>query len=167
MAVTYDKIATTTLASTASSVTFSSIPATYTDLVLIANPRTSNASTNDYLYVKYNSDGTYSNYSRTELYGNGSNALSGRASNPLIIETTGASSTAGVFVPNMLNIQNYSNTTTYKTTLFRYSKADEVVLGGISLWRNTAAISQIDLIPFAGANISIGSTFTLYGIKAA
>ena len=167
MAVTYNKIATTTLTSTASSVTFSSIPATYTDLILIANPRTSNASTNDYLYVKYNSDGTYANYVRVELYGNGSNALSGKSSNPLIIETTGSTSTAGVFVSNIVNIQNYSNTTTYKTTLFRYSKADEVVLGGVSLWKNTAAISQIDLIPYAGANISVGSTFTLYGIKAA
>ena len=79
MTATYEKIATTPLGSAAATVTFSSIPATYTDLVLICNP-ISTATSGAYMNMTYNSD-TASNYSYTWMRGNGSTAASGRGSN--------------------------------------------------------------------------------------
>jgi len=77
MPSTYTPIATTTLGSAASSVTFSSISGAYTDLVLVG---AGTLASNLYLNVKFNND-TGSNYSRTELYGDGSSAASYRESN--------------------------------------------------------------------------------------
>ena len=160
MASTYEKIATTTLGSASATVTFSSIPATYTDLVLIGNGSTS---TGQSLGVRFNSD-TGSNYSNTNLYGSGSSATSGRDSSvneayPLNWYTTFDGTL-------LLNVQNYSNTTTYKTTLARGGNAGNYVWNSVLLWRSTAAINAIT-ISATGANLSTGSTFTLYGILKA
>ena len=77
MTATYEKIATTTLGSNQASVTFSSIPATYTDIVVIATGKTSTETT---LYFRFNGD-SGSNYSSTDIYGDGSAAGSFRFSN--------------------------------------------------------------------------------------
>ena len=66
----------------------------------------------------------------------------------------------------IINIQNYSNTTTYKTALVRYNNGGVIVEGIVNLWRNTAAITQIDF-GNSSANYLAGSTFTLYGILKA
>jgi hypothetical protein len=62
---------------------------------------------------------------------------------------------------------NYSNTTTNKTILSRINNAENSTVARVTLWRNTAAISTIFLTEGNGANFIAGSTFTLYGIKAA
>jgi hypothetical protein len=169
MASTYEPIATTTLGSAASSVTFSSISSSYTDLVLIISGRSTRASTDDSLYIQFNSD-TATNYSYTELAGNGTAASSGRASSQTQIRPStnmdAASQAAGTFTPVIISMNNYSNTTTYKTTLSRSNMAAKEVSAVVGLWRSTAAISTI-LIKCAVGNLDTGSTFTLYGIKAA
>ena len=161
---TYTPIATTTLSSSQSSVTFSSISGSYTDLVLICSILNSTADT---LYVQYNSD-TGTNYSCTYIEGNGSSALSARQSNVvkglLGLTQVGMSSTnPAVFVTS---IQNYSNSTTYKTAITRANLASAEVEMNVHLWRSTSAINTIKILPSAG-NMNSGSTFTLYGIKAA
>lgn len=155
---TYIPIATYTTSGSQTSYTFSSIPSTYTDLVLIANGKVVN--NGDFLYVQFNGD-TGSNYSRTQVQGTGSAAQSGRGSN----ETSGY---IGVWYSVnstiRVNFQNYSNTTTYKTYLSRSDAADQNTSAWVGLWRNTAAINSIKILSSA---ITDGTTFTLYGIAAA
>ena len=169
MAITYEPISTQTLGSAAASVTFSSISGSYTDLVLIVSGRSARAASDDSLYMRFNSD-TGSNYSFTDLNGNGTTASSGRASNQTYLRPAAnidaASQPAGSFSPVIISISNYSNTTTYKTMLSRNNMAARETGAVVGLWRSTAAISTI-LVYAASANLTAGSTFTLYGIKSA
>ena len=160
---TYTLINSTTLTTTAASVTFSSIPGTYTDLVLIAN---TGDTTNAGIYMQFNGD-TTTNYSYTRLTGNGSTATSQRSSNTAKTLVMGASIAIPASVSGMfeLNIMNYSNTTTYKTTIGTESIASGGFVAKAFLWRSTAAISSI-LLADDGGNLLAGSTFTLYGIEA-
>lgn len=162
MPVTYDKIATNTLGTTANTVTFSSIPATYTDLVLVINAQCQTSSGQG-LYLQYNSD-TATNYSSTVMYGNGTSAISSRTSSQAKagignIDTSNYGTT-------IVNIQNYSNATTYKTGISRSNAPANYVLSYVSLWRSTAAINALTIL-LDTAPFNSGSTFTLYGIKAA
>ena len=161
---TMTPIATNTLASAVNSVTFSSIPNTYTDLILII---TYQSSVNCVANLRFNNDSA-TNYSTTLLNGNGTTAASSRGSNETSIGTvwTGASFN-GKLGQVTAQIQNYSNTTTYKTALNRASSGGGEATATVGLWRSTAAINQIDIIGTTSANFAIGSTFTLYGIKAA
>jgi hypothetical protein len=160
MPVTYEPIATQTLGSAASSVTFSSIPSTYTDLIVVFNGASSGGF--ESVTVRINGD-TGSNYSRTLLIGTGTVATSSRASNEssLII---GAMSTTNS--NNLWHFMNYSNTTTNKTALTRVNVSSDTVRANVGLWRNTNAITQLEFSAATSTFIA-GSTFTLYGIKAA
>jgi hypothetical protein len=66
----------------------------------------------------------------------------------------------------IVNIINYSNTTTYKTLLGRGNTSASRIQATVGLWRSTSAINRIDL-NIQGDNFAVGSTFTLYGIAAA
>jgi len=163
MTATYEKIATNTLGSSAASVTFSSISGAYTDLVLVMNVR--NTDSNRYGLLRFNSD-TGSNYSVTVLAGTSAGAVSYRASNQtkLFIHYTDPLPTAAsTFAGFIVNFQNYSNTTTYKTILDRVSNSATATEALVGLWRNTSAISNIEIFCDGGSYTS-GSTFTLYGI---
>lgn len=157
---TYEAIATQTLGSATASVTFSSIPGTYTDLVLIVNASLASGAAS--LLMRYNSD-SGTNYSGTRLIGNGSAASSERT-------TSSNQNDIGYFNTSMCNsitsIQNYSNSTTYKTCLVR-ANTSEYVFGQVQMWRNTAAVTSISITNSSAVNFNTGSTFTLYGIKAA
>jgi hypothetical protein len=158
MALTYTPIATQTLGSAAASVTFSSISGSYTDLVLVFNGALSVGSG---LYFQVNAATT--NFSDTFLIGYGTSASSGRdsnASSSFFSDIGTTNSTA------ILNFQNYSNTTTYKTVLSRGSAAGNGVSASVGLWRSTSAITEIKILAPSG-NITTGSTFSLYGILAA
>jgi hypothetical protein len=156
---TYEAIATTTLGSSSSSVTFSSISGAYTDLVLVI---AGTMSSGDATSVQVNSD-TGSNYSSTRLYGDGTTATSDRL-------TSQTKSALGLMMPAQsvftVHFMNYANTTTYKTFLGRSSAASGFVEAAVGLWRNTAAITSITATT-AGQTYQTGSTFSLYGIKAA
>jgi hypothetical protein len=160
---TYTPIATTTLGSTNSTVTFSSISGSYTDLVLIGNPIVS-ASLDYKWYV--NGDNSSGLYSQTRIVANGSSATSGRTTgaNVLYLDLTApASGTVQTFI---MNFQNYANTTTFKTVLVRYNEAGSETAARVNLWRNTNAITSIT-ISTDSSTFAVGSTFTLYGISAA
>ena len=159
MTATYDCIATTTLSTTASSVDFTSISGSYTDLIIVADALLSSGDNS--VGVQFNSD-TGNNYSFTYLFGNGSTTSSGRgtsAGNGDIMYISGTRST------NIVHIQNYSNTTTYKTWISRFSPSNLYAGAYVGLWRSTNAITSISLIPDSSTFAS-GSTFTLYGIKS-
>ena len=162
---TYEPIATTTLGSNAASYTFSSISQAYTDLVLICNSGQVTADNSYNLRVgASNTIDTGTNYSDTALNGNGSSANSyGNTSANRILP---AGSNSSSILDNLIfHIQNYSNTTTYKTVLSRANVPGFRVVATASLWRNTAAINTIQI--YGGADLLAGSTFTLYGIAAA
>lgn len=157
---TYTPIATTTLGSAQASYTFSSISGSYTDLVLVCSMAL-NAASNP--TIQFNSD-TASNYSDTWVGGSGSVAASGRQT------SVSAGLVAGIgtgYSPVIINIMNYSNTTTYKTYLSRGSATDQSgqnVSAWAGLWRSTAAINSITILPGGASTISAGSTFTIYGV---
>jgi len=114
--------------------------------------------------MRFNGD-TGNNYSTTYLYGTGSSAVSGRVANDSWIVAMGRINTTGG--ASVINIQNYSNTTTYKTALGRGSGAATLVIAGVGVWRSTTAINSITLSPESGQSFSTGAVLTLYGIKAA
>jgi hypothetical protein len=159
MPATYESIATTTLGTAAASVTFSSIPATFTDLVLVINGTTNS---NSDISFNFNGD-TGSNYSRTFLYGSGSSAISGGESNQVVLRLDFKTTTQGTAITQF---NNYSNTTTNKTIIGRYGDSNLGTIGIVGLWRDTAAINSISM-NCTPNTFSSGSTFTLYGIKAA
>ena len=157
MASTYEPIATTTLGSSSSSVTFSSISGSYTDLVIVfSGTSTGLAGIN----IQFNGD-TGSNYSRTIINGDGSTASSSR-------ETSQAASTLGLSSTTQsdstFHVFNYANTTTYKTVVARANVTASLVRAGVGTWRSTAAITSVTL---SFPTFNTGSTFSLYGIKAA
>jgi hypothetical protein len=162
MASTYEKIATTTVSgSSTSTITLNSISGSFTDLVLISNWSNSSSSTDT--VIRFNND-SGGNYSSTTLIGTGSSASSVRYSNTsgvYISYNTGTADRYGI-----TQIQNYSNTTTYKTFLNRGNSASVDVQAVVGLWRSTSAITRIDLVNNAGV-FNAGSTFTLYGILKA
>ncbi len=159
---TYEAIATQTLGSAAASVTFSSIPSTYTDLVLVVAAASTSAGTYSVTF-RFNSDSA-SNYSDTRIIGNGSAASSNRDSSQAEMYPVNITNTIGTVIHQ---IMNYSNATTYKTMLSRGISADYQVWANVGLWRKTPEAINTILLSVAGNTFATGSTFSLYGIKAA
>jgi hypothetical protein len=160
---TYEAIRTETLASAQASVTFSSIPSTYTDLVIVFAGTA--VTGNNYMGLQFNGD-TGNNYSSTLLRGNGTAAQSARLSNQPQADTAYGSPVNTDQNNIIVQIQNYSNTTTYKTMLSRSNSASVETSATVALWRNTAAITSI-VLKLTSNNFASGSTFSLYGIKSA
>jgi hypothetical protein len=159
---TYVAIAEQTLGSVATSVTFSSIPSTYTDLVIVYDGTTAS---NAYPSIRFNGD-TGTNYSATVIRGNGSAAGSTRFSSANEMDIAMGSPLSTSQNNIIIQVMNYSNTTTYKTVLARTNNASVETGAGVGLWRSTSAINSIT-IKTNSPNFAIGSTFSLYGIKAA
>ena len=176
MASTYEKIATNTLGSNQASITFSSISGAYTDLILISYVRDTRVGTTyAFPQLRFNSD-TGSNYSDTTMYGGGTSAATYRSGGTGIQygEAVGAAQAAGNYAPFITHLQNYSNSTTYKTILTRFNNAagssGQLLAGAqVALWRSTSAITSITILGDQGtpSNLATGSTFTLYGILKA
>jgi hypothetical protein len=160
---TYSTIATTTLTSTASTVTFNSFSG-YTDLIVVVQPK---PTTGGYDFcVQFNGD-TGNNYSTTVLTGDGTTASSVRNTNNsriLCSYNGGANQTVN---NKIVQIMNYSNSTTFKTVLSRANNAANGVDANVGLWRSTANISSMTFNLQTGGTFDVGSTFTVYGILAA
>jgi hypothetical protein len=165
MASTYEKIATTTLGSAQTSVAFSSISGSYTDLVLIVSGSI-NASDLPTFQVGNGSAST-SGYSQTVLRGNGSNAASYRFTNQSQFWGGDSGNTANSQMNFIVHLQNYSNTNVYKTALDRFNNSTGEASTTVHLWQNTSAINYIVFKTLSNNSYNSGSTFTLYGIKSA
>lgn len=165
---TYTLISSNTLSSTASSVTFSSIPSTYTDLVLRISARSNYGAVGDYFQITYNS--TTTGYSDTVLAGNGSAASSYRNSNATVNEVAnfdGASATASTFGNGEIYIPSYTASQNKPLSSFAVAETNASAAPmavNAHLWRNTAAISSITISAFG--IYQSGSSFYLYGIKS-
>ena len=159
---TYTPLATQTLGSAAASVTFSSIPSTYTDLVLVFNGTCTTGVVG--LVLQFNSD-TSTNYSYTILSGDGTTGSSSRSSNQTTMQVAGMTSSSQATM--IASIQNYSNATTYKTVLSRQATATLETRAYVGLWRATPAAITTILVSTSTSTFVAGSTFSLYGIAAA
>ena len=169
MPITYDKIATTTLGSSQTSIDFTSISGSYTDLVIIGSIKLA-TNTGNQMYLRMNND-TGSNYSVTTLSGGASSSATTRFSGQTYIRYNyfnDPNSTS--FTDLIMNINSYSNSTTFKTTSSRLNRA----LGGsvgidvsIGLWRSTSAINRLTFFIESSNSFASGSMFTLYGILKA
>lgn len=160
--IALDKI---TLGSNTAFATFSSIPSTYTDLiVVVAGQVSSNVS----LACQVNGD-TGNNYSVTEIFGDGTTASSFRTTNnaQITVASIGAQINSGSQWVSTLHFQNYANTSTNKTIIGRTSAPGTGANAISSQWRSTAAINSIKIMGFANASgFTTGTTFSLYGIAA-
>jgi len=150
-------IATQTASGSTTSISFTSIPSTYTDLIVVIGVLGSAADFD----LRINNDSA-SNYSVTRLYGDGTTAASNRASNQTSIQMTLGGANPGV---QILHFNNYSNATTYKTMLQRLNIPGGYVGASVGLWRSTSAINRLDFIAQSANNIQANSTYTLYGIN--
>jgi hypothetical protein len=165
MPATYEPIATTTLGSAAATITFSSIPSTYTDLrlVLVA----SSVSGSNFVTITFNGTGGTA-YSQTSVYGLGTSAITDQTTSQAYINlaVSGLSTT----IPTMYTLDVFSYTgSTFKTSLFNSNEdknGSGAVTAGVGLWRNTAAINTLGISKPTG-NYTIGTTATLYGILKA
>jgi hypothetical protein len=157
---TYVALDETTVGTAVPSITFTSIPQGYTDLVLVCTFNGSSFSWST--RVGNGSADSGANYSITRLYGTGSAAASNRYTGETYFtgNITGAADTNCI-----IQFNNYSNTTTYKTALNRFNDAGAIVFAIAGLWSNTAAINTVQIVATSGS-LPVGSTFSLYGIKA-
>jgi hypothetical protein len=162
---TYVAIDTKTITSTVQAVTFTSIPQTYTDLVLVASPKCDG--TRDLqIRVGNGTLDTGSNYSATAIWANNANTTgSNRNSSATYMYSNyyaGATATEGENV-RTYHFNNYSNTNKFKSVLSRSSTASLGVDLLVGTWRSSSAINTLSMFPLSG-DIVAGSTFTLYGI---
>jgi hypothetical protein len=167
MTATYSTIDTYTFPSNISSYTFTSIPQTYTDLILVCNAAGTGGSDLEVTFG-FNSINTNSVYSFIHMWGDGTNDGTFKQSvqpRPYIDYYGGIGTTLANTL-NILHFMNYSNTTTNKTVLIRSSQGPSGCDTGTVVSRSTDAINQIRFKPVNSSLILAGSTLTLYGIKA-
>ena len=170
MAATYTLISSNVLASSAASVTFSTIPSTYTDLVLRISARNADAVFGRILRYTFNNN-TGTVYSYTELSGSGTTAASNRAIGDaygVLGSINGGGTTANTFGSMEVYIPNYLVSANKPVSSFAVTELNSDVNNQIKidadLFQSTTAISSIELFLNSGSFVS-GSSFYLYGIK--
>ena len=159
----YESIATAT-PSGVTSVTFSSIPSTYTSLQIRGIAATS---ADAVFYLRFNGD-TGSNYSRHSLYGGSTTGLSFGDANVTEIGQIRASDTAGIYSGSIIDIHDYASTTRNKTVRLLTGcdfNGTGIIMMSSGNWRNTDAVTSVTLR--SDSNFSSGTVFSLYGIKGA
>jgi hypothetical protein len=159
MTSTYQAIASTTLSSNAATVTFGSIPGTFTDLVIIGDSTSSSLGA---VYMYFNGVTGTTNYSATVLSGNGSSGSSFRSTDTDQALCSVVDTVRSGFI---VNIMSYSNTSVFKALISRGGVTTFATRAFAGLWRSTAAITSISIFN-GGGNFVSGSTFSIYGIKA-
>jgi hypothetical protein len=173
MPATYTLIASNTLSSNTISVTFSAIPATFTDLVLrISNRSTASGLINGLTRITFN--GTATNYSDTSLNAGGTTVGSFRNTNntyfdPLVGAGDSSGNTSNTFNSIEIYIPSYGATQNKAISAVGFAEDNSAGNNNMNaqavLWRNTAAISSITITEVGANNFASGSSFFLYGIK--
>lgn len=157
---TYSLIASATGTGSSGTLSFTSIPATYTDLILVLN---GSLSAGNNVYMRMNNISSAS-YSQTVISGDGTSAASYRTTAVTSFPYMGYTDAT---ISNMImHFMDYSNTTTYKTVLHRRNLSSSQVSANVGLWIQTSAINQIDVYSASGATWTTSTTAKLYGIQA-
>lgn len=169
MPATYEPIATTTLGGNQSTIVFSSIPTTYTDLRLIVVGTTNDSNAN--FALRLNGD-TGANYGYASVFGNGSSANSFSSTNNTGMFIGAVGTGNSTTIPTLLIVDIFSYTGSTRKTVLAGNSFDNNSTGEttrtVSLWKNTSAINSVTLYT-AGSTTTFkaNTTATLYGIKAA
>jgi hypothetical protein len=167
MPATYTLIASTTADGTTSSVSFTSIPQTYTDLVVRLTARNTGTNVDNSLAVRPN--GSTTNDSNTRLSGNGSTASSGRSTADFDAgRITSGNATADTFGSVEMYIPNYTAATNKPMSAFGVAETNATAVEmriNALLWSNTSAITSLNITTDGVGNFASGSSFFLYGIK--
>jgi hypothetical protein len=164
--MTMTLIQTTTLGTAASSIEFTSIPQTFTDLFAFISGRSASATNDDGIRIRFNFDTTAGNYTARRLFGTGTTT----GSDTLYTGTvafTGSGRTANTFANTSIYIPNYTSSTSKGFSVDGVSEnnASSSTLGLSALsWVGTAAITSITFFPDTGPTLFAGSTISLYGI---
>jgi len=172
----YESIETINITSNTASITFSTIPATFTHLQLRVLGRTDRSgSAYDAFLIRANNDATNANYTYHYIEGQGTTPTAGQEngtySGAVIYRIPGAGATASIFGGTITDILDYRNTNKYKTLRslggFDNNSASPAgdIYYGSNLWINTAAITSLVIVPRTGTNFVQYSSFALYGIK--
>lgn len=164
----FEQISTQILASNATSVTFTSIPATYKHLQIRFTARFADAYTSSNFSIRLNSDSA-ANYASHRLTSQ-SGAISAdnltATATPYLGFIPGASTTANTFAAGVIDLFDYADTNKTKVMrAFIGSESSSRMSIGSSLWTNTSAVTTLQLRDAGGLNLVTGSRFTLYGIK--
>lgn len=170
MAVTYESIATTTFGSAATSYTFSSIPQTYTDLLLVISSR-AGVNPGYGIGLEINSD-TGTNYNFTYVYGTGSTvATSDKSNQTMLVPTYGTGLGTGSPSIFRVHFMNYRNTSVFKSVISRGENFDTSYGGTeflVGMWRSTSAMTSLKVYaPYGSMTLNTNTMMTLYGILAA
>ena len=166
MANTYQLIQSYAATGSVANIEFTSIPATYTDLVILCSLRSTAAFTSDTLFVQFNSSSA--NFSWENIYSTGSNPVtSSNNTNNEVGANPGTGPTASVFGNMSIYIPNYTGSTIKLVSAESLvennaTRGDNTIYS--TLWSDTAAITTIKLLPSTGSFIQY-STAYLYGIK--
>ena len=156
----------------AASMSFSSIPSTYTDLVIKISARTNRASAVDSLGFYFNGDTTVARYTGRVLYGTGTSAAS-NAPNPVNDETmfiSGNSATASTFGNTEMYIPNYAGSNQKSSSIDSVGENNAATARmdiAATLYNQTTAITSITIIPITGTLLQEYSTAYLYGVSNA
>lgn len=173
---TYSQIASIAASGSTSDISFTNIPQTYTNLVLVASVRGAKAATTCSLlaYVGTGPNGTSllqsNENSVTYITGDGSSATSTRTTNGSglqLVTAPAASATSGVYKQYVLHFPQYNNSTTYKAMIARTDSAIDSARAIVGLARTTLPLLTVGIATYGDGNIVSGSTFTLYGIRGA
>jgi hypothetical protein len=151
------------------SINFTSIPTTFTDLVVKLSSRAATGGPQD-VVTEFNSDTTVTNYEFRQLQGSGASAISSSGASNQSATSTGSADTASTFANSEIYIPNYKSSTnksfsvdtvTENNATTAYATLRAVV------WKNTAAINSITLKHISGSNLAEHSTAYLYGVSNA
>jgi hypothetical protein len=169
MPVTYENLATTTLGSETSSITFSSISAAYTDLRLVfVGVRA--AGTNSAPIVRFNSDSA-TNYSMTAVQGTGSSFIAYKENNATGVPLVYFDALVSTTIPKLGTLDVFSYRSSAFKTVMNVEASDRSgsgrVANAVGLWRSTSAITSLTITDGSARNFGVGTTATLYGILRA
>lgn len=168
MAATFTKIATVTVGSGgASTIDFSSIPSTYTDLCIKVSGRINDTNSWWDYYIRFN--GSTANYTDRVIYGNGASTNSiTDTTTGIIVRTSTTANTTNTFGSSEIYVPNYTSSN-YKSVSHDAVSENNgtTAFAGLTagLWSNTSAINQVTLIAASSLTFAQYSSATLYGIK--
>lgn len=169
MATTHKLIQTQTVTGGAvASITFSSIPQTYTDLRLIGSWR-SDGSANTGADAKLKLNGSTTNFSRKSIYSNGSSVSVSSSSDNYLLLIGPSNSTADTFCSFEVYLPGYASSSLVKgistNSVTENENTNAYMFITTGEWNDTSAVNSITVYDYYGNNIANNSSFSLYGIK--
>jgi hypothetical protein len=169
MATTFTKIASVSVGVLgAATIDFTSIPSTYTDLVIKASARTTQVANATAFVVSFN--GSTTSRSCRFIYTDGVAVASASDTTIYGVNGTGSTATANTFSNGEMYVPNYASSNNKSVSVDYVSENNSTAVSAVTnllnagLWANSAAITSITLTPASGTVVQY-STFTLYGIK--